>query len=96
VTAETITFDRDDLSMAKVIQAGLNPTAQQTVLHRQQIATGKAAIEANQAEAAIEAAQQEIEANKQRIAANQDSINEVTSNPLRNGFRRRVNTPSKT
>ena len=68
VTAETITFDRDDLSLAKVIQAGLNPVAQQTAVHTQQIAAGKAAIEA---------AQQEIEANKQRIAANQDSINQV-------------------
>src|SRR5208282_1547810 len=29
VTAGTITFDQDDLSIAKVIQAGLNPTAQQ-------------------------------------------------------------------
>jgi outer membrane protein OmpA-like peptidoglycan-associated protein len=55
VTAETITFDRDDLSLAKVIQAGLNPTAQQTALHTQQISTGKAAIEANQQ--AIAAAQ---------------------------------------
>ena len=68
MTAETITFDRDDLSMAKVIQAGLNPTAQQTAVHTQQIATGKAAIQANQ---------QEIEANRQMIAANQNSINEV-------------------
>ena len=76
VTAETITFDQDDLSLAKVIQAGLNPVAQQTSVHTQQIATGKAAIQANQA--AIEAAQQEIEANKQRIAANQDQIAEVS------------------
>lgn len=75
VTAETITFDRDDLSLAKVIQAGLNPTAQQQAVHTQQLAAGKAAIEANQA--AIAAAQQEIETNKQRIAANQESINEV-------------------
>lgn len=75
VTAETITFDRDDLSLAKVIQAGLNPVAQQQAVHTQQIATGKAAIEANQA--AIAAATEEIEANKQRIAANQASINEV-------------------
>ncbi len=75
VTAETITFDRDDLSLAKVIQAGLNPTAQQTAANTQSIVVGKAAIEANQA--AIAAAQQEIEANKQRIAANQDNINEV-------------------
>ncbi len=75
VMAETITFDRDDLSLAKVIQAGLNPTSQQTALHTQQIATGKAAIEANQE--AIAAVQQEVEANKQRIAANQQNINEV-------------------
>jgi outer membrane protein OmpA-like peptidoglycan-associated protein len=68
VTAETITFDRDDLTLAKVIRAGLNPTAQETAVHTQQIARGKAAIEANQ---------QEIEANKQMIAANQNSINEV-------------------
>ena len=75
VTAETITFDQDDLSLAKVIHAGLNPVAQETALHTQQIATGKAAIEANQA--AIEAAQQAIEENNQRIAANQQNINEV-------------------
>ncbi|MGO9303829.1 MAG: hypothetical protein ACLP3R_09020, partial [Candidatus Korobacteraceae bacterium] len=29
VIANTITFDEDDLSLAEVIQAGLNPTAQQ-------------------------------------------------------------------
>ncbi len=75
VTAEIITFERDDLSLAKVIQAGLNPTAQQTALHTEQISRGKAAIEANQE--AIAAVQQEIEANKQRIAANQENINEV-------------------
>jgi OOP family OmpA-OmpF porin len=75
VTAETITFDQDDLSLAKVIQAGLNPTAQQQAVHSQQIAAGQAAIEANQA--AIAAAKEEIEVNKQRIAANQANIDEV-------------------
>jgi len=35
VTAETITFDRDDLSVAEVIQAGLNPTAQQQATNMQ-------------------------------------------------------------
>jgi outer membrane protein OmpA-like peptidoglycan-associated protein len=62
VTAEKITFDQDDLSIAKVIQAGLNPIAQQTALHTQQIAAGK----------------EEIEANKQRIEANQANIQEVS------------------
>jgi OOP family OmpA-OmpF porin len=75
VSVDQIYFDRDDLSLAKVIQAGLNPTAQQTAVHAQQIATGKAAIEANQA--AIAASAQEIEANKQRIAANQSNLDEV-------------------
>jgi OOP family OmpA-OmpF porin len=76
VTAETITFDRDDLSLAKVIQAGLNPTAQQQATNMQTYQANKAAtdaeIVANQAanEAAIAAA-------KQEIAANQASIDEV-------------------
>ena len=35
VTAEKITFDQDDLSIAKVIQAGLNPTAQQQARNMQ-------------------------------------------------------------
>jgi len=72
VTAETITFDQDDLSLAKVIQAGLNPTAQQLEQSR---AAGKAALQAHQE--AIEASQADIEANRQRIAANQQNINEV-------------------
>ena len=76
VTAETITFDRDDLSLAKVIQAGLNPTAQQQATNMQTYQANKAAtdaeIAANQAEneAAIAAA-------KKEIAANQASIDEV-------------------
>jgi OOP family OmpA-OmpF porin len=72
VTAETITFDRDDLSLAKVIQAGLNPTAQQQAKNMETYQANKAATDAE-----IAAAKQEIEANKQRIAANQSSINEV-------------------
>ena len=79
VTAETITFDRDDLSLAKVIQAGLNPTAQQQAQNMQTYQANKQATDAEIAanQAAIAAAKQEIEANKQRIAANQSSIDEV-------------------
>jgi outer membrane protein OmpA-like peptidoglycan-associated protein len=73
--AETITFDKDDLSLAKVILAGLNPTARQQPVRSQQIAAAKAAIEANPA--ATAAAREEIEANKKRIEANQQNINEV-------------------
>jgi outer membrane protein OmpA-like peptidoglycan-associated protein len=79
VTAETITFDQDDLSLAKVIQAGLNPTAQQQSKNMGTYQANKNATDAEIAanQAAIAAAKQEIEANKQRIAANQSSIDEV-------------------
>jgi len=76
VTAETITFDRDDLSLAKVIQAGLNPTAQQQAQNMQTYQANKQATDAEIAanQAANEAA---ITAAKQDIAANQASIDEV-------------------
>ena len=79
VTAETITFDQDDYSLAKVIQAGLNPTAQQQAKNMETYQANKSATDAEIAanQAAIAAAKQEIEANKQRIAANQASIDEV-------------------
>jgi outer membrane protein OmpA-like peptidoglycan-associated protein len=72
VTAETITFDRDDLSIAKVIQAGLNPTAQQQAQNMQTYEANRQATDA-----AIAANKQEIDANKQRIAANEQGIQEV-------------------
>jgi OOP family OmpA-OmpF porin len=79
VTAETITFDQDDYSLAKVIQAGLNPTAQQQSKNMETYQANKNATDAEIAanQAAIAGAKQEIEANKQRIAANQASIDEV-------------------
>ena len=79
VTAETITFDQDDLSLAKVIQAGLNPTAQQQSKNMETYQANKNATDAEIAanQTAITAAKQEIEANKERIATNQASINEV-------------------
>src|SRR5260370_321888 len=70
VTAETITFDRDDLTLAKVIQAGLNPTAQQQAKNIETYQANKQAtdteIAANHAanQAAIAAAKQEIAANQ--------------------------------
>jgi OmpA-OmpF porin, OOP family len=76
VTAEAITFDQDDLSIAKVIQAGLNPTAQQQAQNMQAYQANKKAtdeeIAANQA-----ANQAAIASAKQDIAANQSSIDEV-------------------
>jgi OmpA-OmpF porin, OOP family len=73
VTAESITFDRDDLSLAKVIQAGLNPTAQQQSRNMQTYQANKSAtdaeIAANKAanDAAISAAQNDITANASSI-----------------------------
>jgi OmpA-OmpF porin, OOP family len=72
VTAETITFDRDDLSLAKVIQAGLNPTAQQQAHNMQTYQSNKKATDAE-----IAANQAAIKAANQEIAANQTSIDEV-------------------
>jgi outer membrane protein OmpA-like peptidoglycan-associated protein len=72
VLAKTITFDSDDLALAEVIQAGLNPTAQQQAANMQRYAADKAATDA-----AIAAANREIETNKQRIAANEQGIQEV-------------------
>jgi outer membrane protein OmpA-like peptidoglycan-associated protein len=76
VTAEKITFDQDDLSVAKVIQAGLNPVAQQ---QGQNMAAYQANKEATDAEIAANqaATQAAIAAAKQDIAANQASIDEV-------------------
>jgi OmpA-OmpF porin, OOP family len=79
VTAETITFDQDDLSIAKVIQAGLNPTAQQQAKNMETYQSNKKATDADIAanQAAIAAHQKEIEATKQEVAANQQGIQEV-------------------
>ena len=76
VTAETITFDQDDLSIAKVIQAGLNPTAQQQAKNMQTYQANKNATDA-QIAANQQANEAAMAAAKQEIAANQSSIDEV-------------------
>lgn len=65
VAAKIIEFDSDDLALAEVIQAGLNPVAQQQAANMQRYAAEKAAMDAA------------IEANRQRIEANQKDIHEV-------------------
>lgn len=79
VDAKSITFDNDDLALAQVIQAGLNPTAQQQARNIQTYQANKtstdAALASNQA--AIEEAKQEIAANQQRIEANKANLDEV-------------------
>jgi outer membrane protein OmpA-like peptidoglycan-associated protein len=72
VTAETITFDNDDLTLAKIIQAGLNPVAQQQASN---MATYQVNKEATDAQIAAHARQ--IDATKREIATNQRDIQEV-------------------
>jgi OmpA-OmpF porin, OOP family len=76
VDAKTITFDSDDLALAQVIQAGLNPTAQQQARNMQTYSTNKASTDASIAanQAAISQANQEITANK----ANLDEVAQST------------------
>jgi outer membrane protein OmpA-like peptidoglycan-associated protein len=69
VLAKRIEYENDDLILAEVIQAGLNPTAQQQAANMERYAVDKTATDA-----AIAAANQEIAANKQMIAANQSNI----------------------
>jgi outer membrane protein OmpA-like peptidoglycan-associated protein len=74
VTAATITFDEDDLSLAEVIQAGLNPMAQQQARNMQTYAANKAATDA-----AIAATKEEVAATQQEVAANKSQIDEVAT-----------------
>lgn len=75
VVAKTINFESDDLAIAEVIQAGLNPVAQQQARNIQNIETTQQRTAAN--EEAIAAHQREIDATKQRISANEQGLQEV-------------------
>jgi OmpA-OmpF porin, OOP family len=65
VLAKSITFDKDDLQTAEMIQAGLNPTDQKVATNQQNISENKQNIDANK---------QGIDANQQNIAANKTTI----------------------
>jgi len=75
VIAKMIEFDSDDLALAQVIQAGLNPTAQQQARNVQAISANQAANAANAA--AIAAAKEDIAATQREIEANKANIDEV-------------------
>src|SRR4051794_16528801 len=64
ILAKSITFDKDDLQTAEMIQAGLTPT-------EQKVAANKSDIDANQQN--IAANKQNIDANKSDISANQQN-----------------------
>jgi OOP family OmpA-OmpF porin len=65
VLAKSITFDKDDLQTAEMIQAGLTPTAQNVATNQQNISENKQDIAANK---------QGVEANQQNISANTTAI----------------------
>jgi OmpA-OmpF porin, OOP family len=58
VLAKSITFEKDDLETAEMIQAGLSPTEQKVAANKQNIAKNE----------------QNIQANKQNIASNKKAI----------------------
>jgi outer membrane protein OmpA-like peptidoglycan-associated protein len=74
VIAKTIDFDEDDLALAEVIQAGLNPVAQQQAQNMQTYAANKAATDA-----AIASAKEEIATTQREIAANKSDIDQVAA-----------------
>lgn len=63
--AKTVTFSKDDLQTASMIQAGLVPTEEKVTANEVQIASNKEAISVNEAN---------ISANKSQIAANQEEV----------------------
>jgi OOP family OmpA-OmpF porin len=77
VIAKTIEFESDDLALAEVIQAALNPTAQQQARNMQAISANEAGIASNRA--AIAATNEEVAATQQEVSANKANIDEVAS-----------------
>ena len=63
--AKTISFSKDDLQTASMIQAGLTPTEEKVAANQMQIASNKENISVNEAN---------IAANKTQIAENQEEV----------------------
>jgi outer membrane protein OmpA-like peptidoglycan-associated protein len=79
VLAKKITVDGDDIETTQMIQAGLQPTADQVVEHEKALLDHQKAIGANKEniaanEADIETNQQQIAAHKQKIEKNMGDI----------------------
>ena len=72
VQARTVTFNKYDLQMAQVIQAGLTPTDQKVAMNQQNIAENTESIKAHEQQ--IAASQRDIAANQQNITANKTAI----------------------
>lgn len=63
--AKTVTFNKDDLQTASMIQAGLVPTEERVAANQANIAANKESISVNEAN---------IAANKAQIAANEEEV----------------------
>jgi OmpA-OmpF porin, OOP family len=72
VLAKTITVDGDDLESSQMIEAGLQPTADQVVEHEKQLLDHQKSIGANKENIAANSAN--IETNQQQIAAHKQKI----------------------
>jgi outer membrane protein OmpA-like peptidoglycan-associated protein len=72
VIAKTITVDGDDLETAEMVQAGLNPTAEQVAANIRSIETNRQKLGVH--EENIAAHDQSIDANRQSIVANRQDI----------------------
>jgi outer membrane protein OmpA-like peptidoglycan-associated protein len=83
VLAQTITVDGDDIEASQMVEAGLQPTADQVLEHEKQLLDHEKAIGANKEniaanEADIETNQQQIAAHKQKIEKNMADIQSNT------------------
>ena len=76
VMAKTITVDGDDLETSEMIQAGVQPTADQVLEHEKELLAHQKQIGANQEQIAANTA--EIETNQQQIAAHKQKIEQNT------------------
>src|SRR6185369_3033423 len=74
VVAKTITVDGDDIESSQMIQAGLQPTADQVLAHEKELLGQQQAIGANRKR--IVANQEQIAANREDIENNQQKITE--------------------
>lgn len=74
IVAQTITVDGDDLETSQMIQAGLQPTAEQVAANMKAIETNKQGVAANRVELAKQ--KESIETNQQNIASNKQQINQ--------------------
>jgi len=80
--AKTITVDGDDIESSQMIEAGLQPTADQVLEHEKQLLDHQKAIGANKENIAANTA--DIETNQQQIAAHKQKIDQNISDIQQN------------